>query len=123
MRSFCSRCGTPLTYETKLSPHMVNIPRALFSSRTGRQPLYHSAFSELRDRAYTGGRLVPLRGFPGIVWSALDGENDRDKMIRRKRAVAADYVETLGEARLLDLYLPRAQSNETMRLSAWLRCD
>jgi hypothetical protein len=26
-RSFCSRCGTPLTYETKLSPHMVNISR------------------------------------------------------------------------------------------------
>ena len=54
VRSFCSRCGTPLTYETKLSPHMVNIPRALFSSRTGRQPLYHSAFSELRAWAYTG---------------------------------------------------------------------
>jgi hypothetical protein len=67
-RSFCSCCGSPLTYETKLSPHMVNIPRALFSSRTGRQPLYHSAISQMRDWAYAGGPLVPLKGFPGIVW-------------------------------------------------------
>ena len=36
-RSFCSRCGTPLLYERKRSPHMVNIPRALFTGRTGRQ--------------------------------------------------------------------------------------
>src|SRR5436853_73118 len=32
-RSFCSSCGTPVTYERARSPHMVNIPRALFSSR------------------------------------------------------------------------------------------
>jgi len=32
-RSFCSRCGTPLLYERKRSPHMVNIPRALFTGR------------------------------------------------------------------------------------------
>src|SRR5580658_7426888 len=37
-RSFCSRCGTALLYECKRSPHMVNIPRALFSGRTGREP-------------------------------------------------------------------------------------
>src|ERR1700761_3968125 len=67
-RCFCSRCGTPLTYEHRRSPHMVNIPRALFSKRTGRQPLYHSGFSELRDWAYLGASLVPLKGFPGIVW-------------------------------------------------------
>jgi hypothetical protein len=67
-RSFCTRCGTPLTYERRASPHMVNLPRALFSGRTGRQPLYHVAFPELRDWAYTGGPLVPLKGFPGIVW-------------------------------------------------------
>lgn len=67
-RSFCRRCGTPLTYEQTRSPHMVNIPRALFATRTGRQPLYHVAISELRDWAYTGAALVPLKGFPGIVW-------------------------------------------------------
>src|SRR6201982_2512484 len=37
-RSFCARCGTPLIYERVRSPHMVNIPRALFLTRTGRQP-------------------------------------------------------------------------------------
>ncbi len=47
---------------------MVNIPRALFSGRTGRQPLYHIAIEELQDWAYTGEPLVPLKGFPGVVW-------------------------------------------------------
>jgi hypothetical protein len=47
---------------------MVNIPRALFQSRTGRSPLYHAAISELQDWTYTGGPLVPLKGYPGIVW-------------------------------------------------------
>ena len=42
-RSFCSRCGTPLLYERKSSPHMVNIPRALFTGRVGREPRYHVA--------------------------------------------------------------------------------
>ena len=67
-RSFCKRCGTPLVYERLRSPHMVNIPRALFSSRTGRQPLYHVAIEELQEWAYAGEKLVPLKGFPGIVW-------------------------------------------------------
>jgi hypothetical protein len=30
VRSFCRRCGTPLVYERARSPHMINIPRALF---------------------------------------------------------------------------------------------
>src|SRR5450432_473883 len=53
-RSFCRRCGTPLIYERARSPHMVNIPRALFPGRTGRQPLYHIAIEELQEWAYTG---------------------------------------------------------------------
>lgn len=68
VRSFCGRCGTPLTYERARSPHMVNIPRALFRSRTGRQPLYHIGIAELQEWAYTGEPLVPLKGFPGVVW-------------------------------------------------------
>src|SRR5690349_3060538 len=68
IRGFCATCGTPLTYERARSPHMVNIPRALFSSRTGRQPLYHIAIEELQDWAYTGEPLVPLKGYPGVVW-------------------------------------------------------
>ena len=67
-RSFCASCGTPLIYERARSPHMVNIPRALFSGRTGRQPLYHIAIEELQEWAYTGEPLVPLKGFPGVVW-------------------------------------------------------
>jgi hypothetical protein len=67
-RAFCSRCGSPLFYEQARSPHMVNIPRALFRYRTGRQPLYHAAIAELQDWGYAGGPLVPLKGYPGIVW-------------------------------------------------------
>jgi hypothetical protein len=67
-RCFCKRCGTPLAYERARSPHMVNIPRALFSDRTGRQPLYHVAIEQLQEWAYTGEKLAPLKGFPGVVW-------------------------------------------------------
>ena len=67
-RSFCGACGTPVAYERARSPHMVNIPRALFSSRTGREPLYHNAIEELQEWAYSGAPLVPLKGFPGWVW-------------------------------------------------------
>jgi hypothetical protein len=75
-RSFCSRCGTPIIYEHERSPHMVNIPRALFANRTGREPRYHVAIEELQDWTYTGETLVPLKGFPGIVW---------ERPTRRKR--------------------------------------
>jgi hypothetical protein len=67
-RSFCARCGTPLFYERGRSPHMVNIPRALFSGRTGRQPLYHIAIEEMQEWTYSGQPLAPLKGFPGVVW-------------------------------------------------------
>jgi hypothetical protein len=67
-RSFCARCGTPLLYERSRSAHMVNIPRALLAGRTGREPRYHIAIGELQDWTYMGGPLVPLKGFPGVVW-------------------------------------------------------
>ena len=67
-RSFCRRCGTPLIYERARSRHMINIPRALFSARTGRQPIYHIGIDERQDWAYAGERLVPLKGYPGVVW-------------------------------------------------------
>lgn len=67
-RAFCSRCGTPLLYERKSSRHMVNIPRALFATRTGREPRYHLHVEEMCDWAYTGGPLAPLKGYPGVVW-------------------------------------------------------
>ena len=80
-RSFCSRCGTPVLYERKRSPHMVNISRALFGGRTGREPRYHFAIEKLQDWTYTGNRLVPLKGYPGIVW-------ERPKSRRRPRDAA-----------------------------------
>ena len=61
VRSFCRRCGTPLIYERTRSRHMINIPRALFQSRTGRQPIYHIGIEEMPDWAYAGEPLVPLR--------------------------------------------------------------
>ncbi len=67
-RSFCTRCGTPVIYERVRSPHMVNIPRALFESRTGRQALYHIAIQEAPEWAYRGEPLVPLKGYPGVLW-------------------------------------------------------
>ena len=67
-RSFCARCGTPLIYERGHAPRMVNLPRALFSGRTGREPRYHIARDEAPDWAYFGERLVPLKGYPGVVW-------------------------------------------------------
>jgi len=76
-RSFCVRCGSPIAYERARSPHMVNIPRALFSGRTGRQPLYHIAIEELQEWAYTGEPLVPLKGFPGVVWQRSKRKNRR----------------------------------------------
>jgi len=80
-RSFCSRCGTPLFYERKRSPHMVNIPRALFTGRIGREPRYHVTIEELQDWAYTGSRLVPLKGYPGVVW-------ERPKSRQRPRDIS-----------------------------------
>ena len=67
-RAFCSRCGTPIFYEKQHSPHMINIPRALFESRTGREPRYHLNFVERQDWIWAGETLVPLKGFPGVVW-------------------------------------------------------
>ena len=67
-RTFCGECGAPLTYERGHSPRIVNIPRALFDGRTGREPRYHIAIDELRDWAYLGAPLAPLRGYPGVVW-------------------------------------------------------
>ena len=79
MRGFCARCGTPLFYERAHSPKMVNIPRALFEQRTGREPRYHIAIQEAPDWAYRGATLAPLKGFPGVVW-------ERPRRSRRKPA-------------------------------------
>src|SRR5262249_37439709 len=47
VRIFCGTCGSPLMFERKQSPKWVNLPRALFTERTGREPRYHIAIDEL----------------------------------------------------------------------------
>ena len=79
VRYFCATCGTPVYYERARSPHMVNIPRALLEGRTGRQPLYHIAIEELQEWAYTGEPLVPLKGFPGVVWERSKKKKRADR--------------------------------------------
>ncbi|WP_421936613.1 GFA family protein [Phenylobacterium sp.] len=68
VRSFCTRCGTPLFYERRRSPQMVNVPRALFTTRTGREPRYHMHLSQQADWTYQGEPLAPLKGYPGVMW-------------------------------------------------------
>ncbi|MGH6889041.1 MAG: GFA family protein [Rhizomicrobium sp.] len=67
-RSFCARCGSPLFYEKKRAPHAVNIPRALFAGRTGREPRYHLNFPEHQDWTWSGEKLVPLKAYPGVMF-------------------------------------------------------
>ncbi|HEX7885298.1 MAG TPA: GFA family protein [Phenylobacterium sp.] len=68
VRSFCARCGTPLAYERTRSPQMVNVPRALFAGRTGREPRYHMNLSQQADWTYLGEPLAPLKGYPDVMW-------------------------------------------------------
>ena len=68
-RAFCSRCGTPVVYSRGRSSKMVNIPRALFDGRTGREPLYHIAVGQSPEWAYRSEKLRPLKGYPGVMWT------------------------------------------------------
>ncbi len=81
VRSFCARCGSPLLYERPRAPEMVNIPRALFLSRTGREPRYHLNIDETPDWAYAGEPLKPLamasRAWSGPGRSGASGAFDR----------------------------------------------
>ena len=68
VRSFCSRCGTPLMYERPRSPKMVNIPRPVFTERTGREPRYHTSLEQRAEWTWMGETLAPLKGYPGVMW-------------------------------------------------------
>jgi hypothetical protein len=67
VRRFCRRCGTPVLYERGRAPKVVNIPRALFATRTGREPRYHMHHAEMADWTYLGEALGPLKGYPGVL--------------------------------------------------------
>jgi hypothetical protein len=77
LRSFCARCGSPLFYERRRASKTIDIPRALFAGRTGREPRYHLNIGEQADWIYDGGPLVPLKNFPGVMFQ-------RPKSRRRK---------------------------------------
>jgi hypothetical protein len=83
VRSFCSTCGTPVMYERAHAPQMINVPRAILEGRTGREPLYHIRIEDLQDWTYTGERLVPLKGFPGVVWTGPK---------KKKRVATPDFL-------------------------------
>ena len=61
-RSFCSRCGTPLLYERKRSPHLVNIPRALFTGRTGTEigSIRLGVLIAPSSQSYMASQLCPM---------------------------------------------------------------
>ena len=69
VRSFCAKCGTPLMYERASAPKMINIPRAIFETRAGREPLYHIAIEDAPEWEYRGEPLTPLKGYPGVMWT------------------------------------------------------
>jgi hypothetical protein len=69
VRSFCARCGTPLLYERAGRGKMINLPRALFDTRTGREPIYHLNFAESAEWEYRCEPLKPLKGYPGVLWT------------------------------------------------------
>jgi hypothetical protein len=80
-RAFCACCGTPVLYAPGRSPRMVNVPRALFEGRTGREPLYHIAVADSPEWAYRQETLRPLKGYPGVMWTGSR---------RRSRSAAPD---------------------------------
>jgi hypothetical protein len=82
-RAFCSRCGTPVAYSQARSSKMVNIPRALFDGRTGREALYHVAIDDSPEWAYRCEKLRPLKGYPGVMWTGPR---------RRKHSAAPEMI-------------------------------
>lgn len=81
IRSFCATCGTPLLYERAGRGKMINVPRALFDTRTGREPLYHLNIAESAEWEYRGEPLKPLKGYPGVLWTGQ----------KRKKALTPDF--------------------------------
>lgn len=83
VRSFCARCGTPMLYERARSPKIVNIPRAVFAGRTGREPRYHMNLTEQADWTWAGEPLSPLKGYPGVM---------RERPRKKARAAPLDAM-------------------------------
>jgi hypothetical protein len=82
LRSFCRRCGTSIFYERSLAPRWINMPRALFSGRTGREPRYHIGLAEAAEWEYRGEPVTPMKDFPGVMWA-----RPRSKRLLRANSV------------------------------------
>jgi hypothetical protein len=54
-------------YERPHAPQWINIPRALFGTRTGREPRYHLGLDEAAEWEYRGEPLAPLKACPGVM--------------------------------------------------------
>jgi hypothetical protein len=67
VRSFCSQCGSPVMLARGRTPKMIDIPRALFAGRTGREAKYHIGIEDMQDWAYLGAPVGPLKGYPGVT--------------------------------------------------------
>jgi len=80
-RQFCKRCGTPIFYERPHAPKWINMPRALFATRTGREPRYHIGLAEAAEWEYRGEALGPLKGYPGVM---------RERPRKKKRPEAVE---------------------------------
>jgi hypothetical protein len=57
-----------MLYERAASRSMINIPRAVFTERTGRETRYHMNLAEQADWTWAGEKLFPLKGYPGVMW-------------------------------------------------------
>src|SRR5580765_2055068 len=88
-RSFCGNCGTPLLYERGSAPKWVNVPRALFETRTGREPRYHLHIEQAPEWAYRGETLSPLKGYPGVMWKR-PGRKKREQGSSADRSGSAE---------------------------------
>jgi hypothetical protein len=77
-RSFCAACGTPMLCERPHAPKVVNIPRAVFEDRTGREPRYHVGLHQAADWEYAGEAVAPLKGYPGVMWARPRKTKSRD---------------------------------------------
>ena len=91
VRSFCSRCGSPLSYERKRSPKYINLSRALFTGRTGREAKYHVGHEQLQDWAYLGAPVSPVKNYPGLMM----------ERVRKKKPAKAD--DSLFDAEMFGL--------------------
>ena len=81
VRSFCSKCGTPVFYERAGRGKMINIPRALFGGRVGREPLYHLNIEESAAWEYRNEPLKPLKGYPGVLWTGARRRKTPDSFL------------------------------------------